>query len=211
MGHKELWLEDWTNDKSALTRAKIGQTSPVGWLDWSVASPDMRFDWGLKAASHEFSSVSENLQYLIRGLEHKPATYKDNGDFLQPSQVIVSNPEDWGNCVSQTRLKTSFIAEVQDTPYVLEISIDQVWPALWTTAEPDIGWRIELYGKHWDSAMNQVNPIDQRKDWGEGLKNVWVGTDPDLGKRFSSLLQVVVQLQIQLDAMERLPSRAEQQ
>lgn len=36
----ELWLEDWTNDKSALSRAKIGNPYPTGWVNWVVATPD---------------------------------------------------------------------------------------------------------------------------------------------------------------------------
>ncbi|KAL7794574.1 hypothetical protein V8C37DRAFT_409106 [Trichoderma ceciliae] len=196
---QELWVEDWTNDKSTLSRAKIGTSFPSRWLNWIVAAPDTTFDWSLKAVSHEFSSVPTSLQDLIKGIERIPSKREDTDHFLRTSEVRVHNPKEWGDKVSETRLKTSFIAEFQDTPYMLEINIEQVWKGLKTKSKPETRWGIELYGKHWDSAMNQVNPIDRRKDWGEGLKNVWVGTDPDLGKRFSNFLQVVVQLQKQLD------------
>jgi hypothetical protein len=146
--------------------------------------------------------VPADLLELIKGIEHRPATYEENDiHFLRPSEVIVvNNPGEWKQRVSQTRLKTSFIAEFQDSPYMLEISITQEWEGLRTNTMPKKTiWQTELYGKHWDSAMNQVNPVDQRKDWGEGLKNVWVGTDPDLMKRFSNFLEVLLQVQKQLD------------
>ncbi|RFU76770.1 hypothetical protein TARUN_5471 [Trichoderma arundinaceum] len=202
IGGSVIWLEDWTNDKSALSQAKMGTSWPTAWLDWSVASPDSTFDWGLKAESYGFSTVPPDIQKLIKGLEHSPVTYKDADDSLRPSGVIVGNEGDWGQVrVSETELKTSFVADFQDTPYVLEISISQFWNGIKTKSKPDVTWGVELYGKHWDSAMNQINPIDGRKDWGEGQKNVWPGTDPDLGKRFSSLLQVIVQLQQQINDM----------
>lgn len=157
------------------------------------------FDWSLRAESYEFSSVPADLQKLIKGLEHKPYAYKETDNSLRESRVIVKNLGEWGRRVLETQLKTSFIADIQDTPYVLEISIFQVWEGLDTKSEPQLVWGIEVYGKHWDSAVNQVNPTSRRKDWGEGMKNVWPGTDPDLGKRFSNFLQVLVQLQSQLD------------
>jgi hypothetical protein len=37
---QELLVEDWTNDESALSRAKIGAKCPTGFVDWIVAAPD---------------------------------------------------------------------------------------------------------------------------------------------------------------------------
>ncbi|KAM0259541.1 hypothetical protein ACHAQJ_003267 [Trichoderma viride] len=200
---KELLVEDWTNDESALSRAKIGSQIPTGFVDWIVSVPDHTcYDWSLHAETYGYSSVPADLQELIKGIEHRPATYEENdAHFLRPSEVIVvKKPAQWKYRVSQTRLKTSFIAEFRDSPYMLEISITQEWEGLRTDTTPEETiWQVEFYGKHWDSAMNQINPVDQRKDWGEGLKNVWIGTDPDLMERFSNFLRVLVQVQRQLD------------
>lgn len=112
--------------------------------------------------------------------------------------LVTKNPRDWNDRIYLTRLKTSFIAEFQDSPYVLEISITQEWEGLKTSVkEKKIIWQMDFYGKHWDSAMNQVNPVDQRKDFGEGLKNIWVGTDPDLMKRFQIFLETFLKVQQQ--------------
>lgn len=118
--------------------------------------------------------------------------------------MIVGQPGEWKDEVTETRLKTSFIAEFHDTPYVLQISMTQIWKRLRTKSRAKIVWGIELYGKHWDSAMNQVDPLTQRKDWGEGYRNVWVGADPDLGKRFLSFLEVFLQLQKLVEDVPRL-------
>lgn len=159
-------------------------------------------DWSLHAETWGYKSPPEGLLELLKTLEHRVIYNEDdkNGNYLLPSRVVVTkDPGYWADDIYRTRLKTSFIAEFQDSPYVLEISISQEWEGLKTRAEEKkMIWQMDFYGKHWDSAMNQVNPVDQRKDFGEGLKHIWVGTDPDLMSRFSSFLEVFLKVQQQL-------------
>lgn len=140
---------------------------------------------------------------LLETLKLRDGCDEDENNFLQPSEIVVTrDPRYWNYDVCRTRLKTSFIAEFQDSPYVLEISLNQEWEGLNTRApENKTNWQMEFYGKHWDSAMNQVNPVDQRKDLGEGLKNIWVGSDPDLEKRFGSFLEVFLKVQHQVNSL----------
>lgn len=139
--------------------------------------------------------MPEEFHGLIKELKLKPARYKENGDFLRPAEVIFPRPGGWKDRIKQTRLKTSFVAEIHDTPYLLEISITQIWDKYKTKAKPRTVWGMEIYGKHWDSAMNHVDPISRRKDWGEAQRNVWVGKDPNMWKRFQSFLEVVLHVQ----------------
>jgi hypothetical protein len=202
----EVKVENWADDEYSLSRAKLGPSSPVPYIDWIVTAPDMYvcymrlssvcavlmkrgvriFDWCLRAETWGDKTVSEDVLGLLKTIKRRDRCNEDEFNFLQPSEVVLTkDPGYWNSNICQTRLKTSFIAEFQDSPYVLEISISQVWEALKTRApEEKIIWQMEFYGKHWDSALNQVNPVDQRKDFGEGLKNIWVGSDPDLEKRF---------------------------
>ncbi|KAL7909849.1 hypothetical protein GGI35DRAFT_480083 [Trichoderma velutinum] len=213
---KEVYLEDCENGSFNASRAKMGTASPTKWLNWVMATPDMRLDWGIKADAYDFESVPNGIDKLINELSLIPATYEENGDFLKPGEVIVGQAGEWKDKISETRLKTTFAVELYDTPYLLEISMTQIWKGLKTRSKAKIVWGIQLYGKHWDSAMNQLNPHSRRKDWGEGQKNVWVGTDPDLGRRFQSFLEVVLQLQqhvedvppLTLEEDEDLPSVA---
>lgn len=154
-----------------------------------------RLDWGIRADAYDFESVPDGIAKLINELRLIAATYEESGDVLKPGEVRVGQAGPWKDKISETRLKTTFAVELHDIPYMLEISITQIWKGLKTKSQAKMAWGIQLYGKHWDSAMNQVNPHTRRKDWGEGQKNVWVGTDPDLGKRFQSFLEVVLQLQ----------------
>ncbi|KAL6858610.1 hypothetical protein J3F83DRAFT_769088 [Trichoderma novae-zelandiae] len=193
---KEVWLDNWNGDgEVALPQAKMGIAMPTSYLNWVMAAPDMRIDWGLRADEYDMESVPEDLHDLIKELKLKPARYKENGNFLRPAEVIFPRPGEWKDQIRQTRLKTSFIAEIHDTPYLLEISITQIWDKYRTKSRPRIVWGIEIYGKHWDSAMNHVDPISRRRDWGEAQRNLWVGTDPNLWKRFQSFLEVVLHVQ----------------
>ncbi|KAL7924989.1 hypothetical protein ACQKWADRAFT_284728 [Trichoderma austrokoningii] len=203
---RECKVENWTSDESALSRAKLGLSFPVPYFDWVVTAPDMMLDWSLHAETWGSKSVPETLLNLLKTLKHRKRYEEDGNDFiLLPSDVVVTkDPGNWKYDIMRTRLKTSFIAEFQDTPYVLEISMSQEWEGLRTRApEENIIWQMEFYGKHWDSAMNQVNPVDQRKDFGEGLKHIWVGSDPDLEVRFANFLQVLLKLQHQLYAAQK--------
>ncbi|KAL7930899.1 hypothetical protein V8C35DRAFT_311678 [Trichoderma chlorosporum] len=195
LGRKEVCLEDCRGGRFDISQAKMGIACPTKWLNWVMATPDMRLDWGIRADAHEFESAPVGMGKLIKQLELRPATYEENGDLLKPGEVIVGQNEEWQHRISETRLKTTIAVELYDTPYMLEISMTQIWKGLKTNLKARIVWGIQLYGKHWDSEMNQVNPHNRRKDWGEGQKNVWVGTDPDLGKRFQSFLEVVLRLQ----------------
>jgi hypothetical protein len=38
---RELKVENWTRDESALSRAKLGLSSPVSYIDWKVTAPEM--------------------------------------------------------------------------------------------------------------------------------------------------------------------------
>ncbi|KAL6887862.1 hypothetical protein GGI43DRAFT_426006 [Trichoderma evansii] len=197
----EVTVENWTDGESAISRAKLGNGYPTPYIDWIVTAPEMMFDWSLHAETWGYKSVPEDLLELLKTLKHEDI-YDTNVDnnVLAPSRVVVTkDPKDWKDKIHLTRLKTSFIAEFQDSPYVLEISMTQEWEGLRTRApEKKIIWQMEFYGKHWDSEMNQVNPLDLRKDFGEGLKNIWVGTDPDLWVRFSSFLQDFLKVQQQV-------------
>ncbi|KAL7807658.1 hypothetical protein V8C26DRAFT_414436 [Trichoderma gracile] len=196
LDQKEIWLQDWTGDgEVALPRAKTGIATPTSYLNWVMAAPDMRIDWGLRADEYIVASVPEEFHGLIKELKLKPAKYKENGNFLRPGEVIFPRPGAWKDRIQQTRLKTSFIAEIHDTPYLLEISITQIWDKYKTKARPRTVWGMEIYGKHWDSAMNHVDPISRRKDWGEAQRNVWVGKDPNMWKRFQTFLEVVLHVQ----------------
>lgn len=159
------------------------------------ASRVRRIDWGLKADEYAVEDVPEEFHGLIKELKLKPARYKESGNFLRPAEVIFPRPGGWKDRIQQTRLKTSFIAEIHDTPYLLEISITQIWDKYKTKARPRTVWGMEIYGKHWDSAMNHVDAISRRKDWGEAQRNVWVGKDPNMWKRFQSFLEVVLHVQ----------------
>ncbi|KAL7942321.1 hypothetical protein V8C42DRAFT_332002 [Trichoderma barbatum] len=165
---KEVWLEDCENGKFDISRAKMGVTCPIKWLSWVMATPDMRFDWGIRADAYEVESAPDGIDALIKELELRPAIYEENGDFLKPSEVMVGQAGEWKDKISETRLKTTFAVELHDTPYVLEISMAQIWKGLSTKSGAKIVWGIQLYGKHWDSAMNQLNPHTRRRDWGEG-------------------------------------------
>ncbi|KAK1241597.1 hypothetical protein MKX08_001571 [Trichoderma sp. CBMAI-0020] len=201
---RELKVENWASDESALSRAKLGLSSPVSYIDWKVTAPEMIFDWRLHAETWNYESVPKELLRLLETLKLRNGYNEDETNFLQPSAVVVTkDPRHWNHDIYLTRLKTSFIAEFQDSPYVLEIGINQEWEGLNTRApESKINWQMEFYGKHWDSAMNQVNPVDQRKDFGEGLKNIWVGSDPDLEKRFGNFLEVFLKVQHQVNFLQ---------
>lgn len=112
---------------------------------------------------------------------------------MQPPRLVLKGP---GNDeVEETILKTSVVMPFGETPFLVEVSVSQAWSQMMTHREPETWWGLEFYGLQWSEAMNNVNPGERRKDWGEGLRHIWPGGDASLEDRFFDFLEHVVMVQ----------------
>lgn len=118
---------------------------------------------------------------------------------LKTPRLTISKLAKWENKVSETRLKTMAKVAINETPYVIEISITQAWSGLKTATAPRVGWGIEIYGVDWDEIMNQENQSERRRDWGADLEGIWKGPGQSLEQRFGDFLQIILKTQSVLE------------
>ncbi|KAF7551713.1 hypothetical protein G7046_g7645 [Stylonectria norvegica] len=184
--------------KPTLSSPRVTKPEAWGRLNWTVAAPDMNFDWNLRIDAWE---KGINIPLGFEGFEKKLVVTpgKNSSRYIQIPQLSTLRLGDLMSRVSQTRLRSSVKITFKDTPYILEVSVTKVWNGGRTTTEPEVSWGIEFYGVHWDEGINYVSAGERRKDWGEGLVNIWSGSDPSLGVRFGDFIRTVLQVQAVLN------------
>lgn len=104
--------------------------------------------------------------------------------------------------IHETRLKSSALIMLKNTPYVIEVSKTRFWNGCDVASVPNTTWGIELYGSHWDESINMVSEDVRKKDWGPDLSHVWEGRAPSLQGRFAEFLQSILRVQKALDDLE---------
>ncbi|PHH75131.1 hypothetical protein CDD82_4559 [Ophiocordyceps australis] len=170
-----------------------------------VASPDMKLDWSLRAdARKRLGKLSDDLKSYTSEIvivPHVPA--KGEANLLSVPRVVMRRAR---NDVVETLLKTSVLIPLRDTPYIIEVNLVQLWRGTQTgPAATETFWTMELYGGHWDEAINQSNPHgDGDSDKDQELKDIWTEGGDSLQDRFTQFAQHVVALQALLGEMDEL-------
>lgn len=121
------------------------------------------------------------------------------GGILKVPNVNTSGLGDLQNEVGETRLKSSVLIPYKTTPYIIEVSVTKKWNKAQTREESETTWGVELYASHWDESINYVCGGERRKDWGQGLNQMWPGDEPGLEPRFGGFLQTILEVQALLE------------
>jgi hypothetical protein len=105
--------------------------------------------------------------------------------------------------VVETSLKSSRTLHIADGQYVAEVNVTQKWKGFDVTSPPEFKWGLEVYGVHWDEAVNSVGADGRRKDWGPRLVNIWPGSGT-LEERLRPFFHCILAIQGVLDALNAL-------
>ncbi|KAK5987674.1 hypothetical protein PT974_11806 [Cladobotryum mycophilum] len=193
-----------------LSVSKLIKPEAFSRLNCTIAAPDMKFDWNLQVDSCENSDeIPSDVRELVEGMSLKIPVKEDReGQELVIPRLAVFKPGNWDSKVSETQLKTSATIPFKNTPYVVDISITQKWKGLRPPMEPETGWGIEIYGVHWDEAVNHVIPGERKKNWGRDMEHIWEGKGKEGVKTaFKGFIKTILEVQSVLDDMDLTEGR----
>ncbi|CAM1507334.1 Fc.00g069750.m01.CDS01 [Cosmosporella sp. VM-42] len=202
---KEIAAEIRTiNGRPQLSSPRTIVPEAWGRLNWTIAAPDMEYDWSFRVDAWEkVADLPPGFSGLPQRLSLSAPRVEGNG---QPELLKFPRIQAWlgdlESHVDQIRMTTAATIPYMDTPYVVEVNVGRVWKGGRTTAEPEMSWGIELYAVHWEESINYVSTGGRKKDWGEGLQNIWAGDDPSLEARFGDFLRTVLEVQALLEDID---------
>ncbi|PHH63706.1 hypothetical protein CDD81_5578 [Ophiocordyceps australis] len=194
-----------SHSKVRLVGVNAYETEKWPRINCIVSSPDMKLDWSLRAdARKRLDKVSDDLRSYTSEIVIVPHVPKEEETkLLSVPRVIMRRAR---NDVTETLLETSVLIPVRDTSYMIEVNLVQLWRGKQTgPAATETFWTMELYGGHWDEAINQSKRDDDDEgDKDQELTDIWPEGGDGLQDRFTQFAQQVVALQALLEEMDEL-------
>ncbi|KAH7136603.1 hypothetical protein EDB81DRAFT_886707 [Dactylonectria macrodidyma] len=172
-------------------------TRPEAWgrLNWTVVAPDMHYDWNLRVDAWDDEDVPGELRDFFSKVKLTMNSTQVTSAAIRIPHISTHKLGKARDTIGQLKLKSSATIPYKSTPYVIEVSVTKAWQGSCTTDEPETTWGIEVYAAHWDESIMHTSGDDHRKDWGQGLKNMWPGDQPALEARFEEFLDAVLEIQ----------------
>ena len=160
-----------------------------------------QFDWNLRVSAWDrVIDMSPDIQALIQVVSlHFQA--KGGEDLVDLPKLAPLRPARLAEKVVETSLKSSRMLRIADGQYVAEVNVTQRWKGFDVTSPPEFTWGLEVYGVHWDEAVNSVGADGRRKDWGPRLVHIWPGSGT-LEERLRPLFHCILEIQGVLDALD---------
>ncbi|KAF4947219.1 hypothetical protein FGADI_10527 [Fusarium gaditjirri] len=176
----------------AMVRATRPETR-ARW-SWTIAAPDMEHDWNIRMDAWDKVDVPTEFRDLAKRISvvFKP----DEGTILPFPKVNTSKLAIPDEQITEIQARSWAIIPFNESPYVLKINIIKTLKGSCTSGEQDVTWGVELYAPHWEESVNHSS--GGRKDWGEGLENIWEEGD-DLQSRLGCFLRTIMEVQALLN------------
>ncbi|KAK0383324.1 hypothetical protein NLU13_9237 [Sarocladium strictum] len=168
-------------------------------LNLITVCPDFTHDWNLSIRSSEHKNVSKIDDKLVMKLSFRPAQRFGPQDVLKQPSIEPFTLGKFGNKVTETRLRTSAIVPWKTTPYLVEIGVTTVWKGINLGIQPRVFWDVQVYGNHWESAVNRVRSDIRRKDWGPDMCDVWTGEEKTMTGRMEGFVKEMLGIQAVLE------------
>ncbi|RGP73639.1 hypothetical protein FLONG3_6289 [Fusarium longipes] len=189
-------------------RVQLGMvraTRPEQWarLNWTVAAPDMQYDWNFRMDAWEQVEVPPEFEDLPKKVS---ITLKPDDDiFLPIPKVETAKLATLGEQITEICVRSWAIVPFGESNYEVKIDVAKTLKGHRAAGEPEITWGIELHAPHWEESVNYAN--GGRKDWGKELENIWTEGN-DLKSRLGYFMRTVLEVQALLnraDAGDTLP------
>ncbi|KAF5025265.1 hypothetical protein F66182_2650 [Fusarium sp. NRRL 66182] len=174
----------------------VRATKPETWarLNWTVAAPDMDYDWSFRVDAWDKVDVPPDFRDF--GQRVMLAIKADNDTLLPIPSVNTTKLARLNDQITQVRVRSWAIVPFKETEYALKINITKTLKGACTEGEPEVTWGIELYAPHWEESANHAS--GGRKDWGKGLENIWP-EGHDLKSRLGGFLRTILEIQALLN------------
>ncbi|KAG5744679.1 hypothetical protein H9Q69_013799 [Fusarium xylarioides] len=179
----------------AMVRATRPETR-ARW-SWTTAAPDMEHDWNIRMDAWDKVDVPTEFRDLAKRISvvFKP----DEGTILPLPNVNTSKLAIPDERFTEIQARSWAIIPFKESPYVLKINITKTLKGSRTIGEQNSTWGVELYAPHWEESLNYSSR--GRKDWGEGLENIWEEGD-DLQSRLGCFLRTIMEVQALLNRVQ---------
>lgn len=146
-------------------------------------------------------NVPEHIQAFISKVKI------DMDEDTQPSEIFDKLPSLTANLsgplakeIQETDFRTSVLIPVDNSPYIIEVSVTQQWDGLkWYSAPKRIWFSVEMYGRSWDESINIKRPSGGKKDWGEELIHLFPDSSRSLRERVEEFVESIMLVQYVLD------------
>ncbi|KAJ4008057.1 hypothetical protein NW752_009935 [Fusarium irregulare] len=181
---------DFTHGKG-VQLAMVRATRPEQWarLNWTVAAPDMNYDWNFRVDAWDQAEVPLEFKDLAR----KVSIASPEDDTLLPvPRVDIHKLASLKDKITDICAKSWVIVPFKDSNYALKFNITKTLKELGVAEEPEVTWGVELYAPHWEESVNHAS--GGRKDWGQGLENIWAEGN-DLESRLGSFMRTILEVQ----------------
>lgn len=176
----------------AMVRATRPETR-ARW-SWTTAAPDMEHDWNIRMDAWDKVDVPTEFKDLAKRIS--VVFNPDEGTILPLPNVDISKLSIPDEQFTEIQARSWAIIPFKESPYVLKINITELLKGSRTIGEQNVTWGVELYAPHWEESLNYSS--GGRKDWGEGLENVWEEGD-NLQSRLGCFLRTTMEVQALLN------------
>ncbi|KAJ4131964.1 hypothetical protein NW768_006164 [Fusarium equiseti] len=181
---------DYTHGKG-VQLAMVRATRPEQWarLNWTVAAPDMNYDWNFRVDAWDQAEVPLEFKDLAK----KVSIVSHNDDALLPvPRVDIRKLASLKDKITGICAKSWAIVPFKDSNYALKFNVTKTLKESGAAEEPEVTWGVELYAPHWEESVNHAS--GGRKDWGQGLENIWA-EGSDLESRLGSFMRTILEVQ----------------
>ncbi|CAG7562213.1 unnamed protein product [Fusarium equiseti] len=181
---------DYTHGKG-VQLAMVRATRPEQWarLNWTVAAPDMNYDWNFRVDAWDQAEVPLEFKDLARKVS---VALPDEDNLLPVPRVDIRKLVGLKDKITDICAKSWVIVPFKDSNYELKFNITKTLKEFGAAEEPEVTWGVELYAPHWEESVNHAS--GGQKDWGQGLENIWAEGN-DLESRLGSFIRTILEVQ----------------
>ncbi|CAF3574491.1 hypothetical protein FGSG_01335 [Fusarium graminearum PH-1] len=162
-------------------------------LNWTVAAPDMQYDWSFRIDAWDQVEVPSEFENLAKriSISLKP----DDDSFLPIPNVNTAQLASLGEQITEIYTRSWAIVPFKESNYAIKIDVTNNLKGL-QAGEPQVTWGIELYAPHWEESVNYAS--GGRKDWGKELEHIWTEGE-DLKSRLGCFMRTILEVQALLN------------
>ncbi|RGP76576.1 hypothetical protein FSPOR_7 [Fusarium sporotrichioides] len=185
---------DYTSGKGVqLAMVRATRPEQCALLNWTVAAPDMQYDWNFRIDAWDQVEVPPEFGDLTKKvlISLKP----DDDSFLPIPNVNIAKLASLGDQVTEIYTRSWATVPFKDSSYAIKIDVTKNLKGL-QAGEPEVTWGIELYAPHWEESVNYAS--GGRKDWGKELENIWTEGN-DLKSRLGCFMRTILEVQALLN------------
>ncbi|KAF5662592.1 hypothetical protein FHETE_7876 [Fusarium heterosporum] len=163
-------------------------------LNWTVAAPDMQYDWSFRVDAWDQIDVPLEFKDLAKRV--LLVVSLDGDAFLPVLNVNTAKLAMLDEEITEIRAGSWAVVPFKETDYVLKINVTKILKGVRTAEKAEVTWGVELYAPHWEENVNHAS--GGRKDWGKGLENIWM-EGHDLESRLGCFMRTILEVQALLN------------